>query len=350
MKLAQSEITINQRPAPKVNRYSISIHTFISQPEFQPIMTSILSATNASESEGNGAGKKKKGVFKALKFELQQVKNRWNEEIKLMWTRPPPPWPVRTLRIIPQPKDAEIYDVEELRVRLIINGPDMEQFPLDVEVPQKSLPKKLQSAISETIKKYWKEELAAELSLPEHLRSGWQLEKVFAYAEKSYGSFLRLVPELLEAYFGTNSDGVTIRRFAIVEPVKVDLEAERQKMEEANKKNERPKTAAEIKAIEDGKRLAAERDRQRRIEAARKLEQMKLEAERKKTEAMAARERGDYVPPPKKLSKAELKAQAEYKAKHKRMAKTGPAKKKYDGEGSAVQKAKKGGGKKKKKS
>ena len=74
-----------------------------------------------------------------------------------------------------------------------------------------------------------------------------------------------------------------------------------------------------------------------------------FEAERKKAEAMAARERSDYVPPPKKLSKAELKAQAEYKAKHKRMAKTGPAKKKYDGEGSAVQKAKKGGGKKKKK-
>ena len=115
------------------------------------------------------------------------------------------------------------------------------------------------------------------------------------------------------------------------------------------KEKKRPKTAAEIKAIEDGKRLAAERDRQRRIEAARKLEQMKLEAERKKAEAMAARERSDYVPPPKKLSKAELKAQAEYKAKHKRMAKTGPAKKKYDGEGSAVQKAKKGGGKKKKK-
>ena len=77
-------------------------------------MTSL--ATNAPEGEGSGTGKKKKGVFKALKFELQQVKNRWNEEIKLMWTRPPPPWPVRTLRIIPQPKDAEIYDVEELSV------------------------------------------------------------------------------------------------------------------------------------------------------------------------------------------------------------------------------------------
>ena len=311
-------------------------------------MASVVSANNASEGEQSGQGNKKKGVFKALKFELQQVKNRWNDEIKLMWTRPPPPWPVRALRIIPQPEDADMYDVDELRVRLIITGPDMANFPLDVEVAQKSLPKKLQSAISEAIKKYWKEELAAELSLPEHLRSGWQLEKIFTYAEKHYGNFLRLVPELLEAYFGTNSDGVTIRRFAIVEPVQVDLEAEKQKMEEAKKQKERPKTAAEIKAIEDGKRLAAERDRQRRIEAARKLEQMKLEAERKKTEAMAARDRGDYVPPPKKLSKAELKAQAEYKAKHKRMAKTGPAKKKYDGEGSAVQKAKKGGGKKKK--
>ena len=55
---------------------------------------------------------------------------------------------------------------------------------------------------------------------------------------------------------------------------------------------------------------------------------------------MALREKGVDVSGPKPLSKKELKAQAEYKAKHKRMAKTGPAKKKYDGPGSKVAKSK----------
>ncbi len=309
----------------------------------------MASLATTDTNDGKPKATQKKGVFKALKFEFQQIKSRWDSEIKLMWNRPPPPWPARVLRIIPQTREAEMYDVDELRIRLIINGPNMEELPVEVEVAQKTIPKKLQDAISNNILNKWKEELTNELSLPEHLRSGWQLEKMLTYAEKNFGSFLRLVPEFLEAYFGSNNDGVTIRRFAIIEPVKEDLEAKKRKEEEDRKEKERPKTAAELKAIEDGKRLAAERDRQRRIEAARKLEQKKLEAERKKAEAMALREKGDYVPPPKQKSKKELKAEAEYKAKHKRMAKTGPAKKKFDGEGSKLAKAKGGGGKGKKK-
>ena len=158
-----------------------------------------------------------------------------------------------------------MYDVDELRIRLIINGPNMEELPVEVEVAQKTIPKKLQDAISNNILNKWKEELTNELSLPEQLRSGWQLEKMLTYAEKNFGSFLRLVPEFLEAYFGSNNDGVTIRRFAIIEPVKEDLEAKKRKEEEDRKEKERPKTAAELKAIEDGKRLAAERDRQKGV-------------------------------------------------------------------------------------
>ena len=124
-----------------------------------PTMTSVVSAKNASEGEQSGQDKKKKGVFKALKFELQQVKNRWNDEIKLMWTRPPPPGLCGPCESFHNQKTLAC-DVDELRLRLIITGPDMENFPLDVEVAQKSLPKELQSAISEAIKKYWKEELA----------------------------------------------------------------------------------------------------------------------------------------------------------------------------------------------
>ena len=202
-------------------------------------MASLINTENVENT--NNQKPSKKGVFKALKFEFQQIKSRWGNQIKLMWNRPPPPWPARVLRIIPQTKDAEMYDVDELRIRLIIKGPNMEDLPIEVEVAQKTLPKKLQVAISNNMLEKWKEELANELGLPEHLRSGWQVEKMLAYAESNFGSFLRLVPEFLEAYFGSNDDGVTIRRFAIIEPVNEDINA---KEKEERLEKERPKTAA----------------------------------------------------------------------------------------------------------
>ena len=76
---------------------------------------------------------------------------------------------------------------------------------------------------------------------------------------------LRLVPEFLEAYFGSNNDGVTIRRFAIIEPVKEDLEAKKRKEEEDRKEKERPKTALmyfnktiELWTIDEFSKLAKE--------------------------------------------------------------------------------------------
>ena len=32
-----------------------------------------------------------------------------------------------------------MYDVDELRIRLIINGPNMEELPVEVEVAQKTI-------------------------------------------------------------------------------------------------------------------------------------------------------------------------------------------------------------------
>ena len=88
----------------------------------------MASLATTDTNDGKPKATQKKGVFKALKFEFQQIKSRWDSEIKLMWNRPPPPWPARVLRIIPQTREAEMYDVDELRIRLIINGPNMEEL------------------------------------------------------------------------------------------------------------------------------------------------------------------------------------------------------------------------------
>jgi hypothetical protein len=280
---------------------------------------------------------RKKGAFKDLKFELQQIKTKWGDNLKPMWNKPPPPWPVRALRIIPQPKHAEMYDVDELRVRLIVVGPLMEELPVQVEIAQKSLPAPVRNAISSAIVTKWKNELQNELTLPEHLRTGWQLQQIFEWCEKQYGDFLRLLPGHLEQYFGENNDGVTIRRFAIVEVVAKE-EPKDHDSESSADEDDTKLTAAQLEALELGKEMQRERERERRIEQARVAEQKRLEAERKKQEAMELREKGMFVPKAKPLSKKELKAEAEWKAKHKRMAKTGPAKKKFEGEGHKAKK------------
>lgn len=69
------------------------------------------SSAAAADEGGKGAGgggggklknKKFKGVFKALKGELAQIKERWGANAKIYFKRPPPPWPVKALRILPK--------------------------------------------------------------------------------------------------------------------------------------------------------------------------------------------------------------------------------------------------------
>ena len=88
-----------------------------------------------------------------------------------------------------------------------------------------------------------------------------------------------------------------------------------------------------------------EADRRRRIREARELEQQRLENEKKKEEAMRRRANGEELGR-RQLSKKEKEALRKPK-KGVRQAKTGPRRKKFDGEGSALEKSKSGKSKKK---
>ena len=315
---------------------------------FGSMSSTIFEGGEVAKAEGSSSSEPpvKAGAFKPIKNELQVLKEKWNENFKPVWNRPPPPWPVRALRVIPCPEHADEMDIDELRVRLTIEGPQMDQLPVKVEIPQKSLPAQLQDAIAAAVEKKWRSFLKKQLKLPEADRSGgWQLQKIFEWCEKNYGVLLRTLPECLLKYEGTDRTGMlTIIRYSIVEPPPEGGDDDDDDDDEEDAQVEL--TAAQLEAIEVGKKLQEERERKRRIEQARLNEEKARIAEAKRLEAMELRESGNYVPPPKQLSKKELAEQADWKAKHKRQAKTGPAKKKYDGEGSAVERAKKGEGKK----
>ena len=87
-----------------------------------------------------------------------------------------------------------------------------------------------------------------------------------------------------------------------------------------------------------------EADRRRRIREAREAEELRIINERKKEEAMRRRANGEEIGK-RQMSKKEMEAMRKPK-KGVRQAKTGPRRNKFAGEGSALEKAKKGSKKK----
>lgn len=266
---------------------------------------------------------KKKGVFKALKMEFQNVKTKWGQQIKIFYSKPP--FPARCTRTIPRTQEAQAYDVDELRVRLWFDSPDIEQLPVRVEVDsQKTLPKSLADLIASAIEKHWKKKLTAELELPEHLRTGWLVQTILEWCETKYGKFLQLDPSLLEGYLGFDDQGMTSRRYTILvkETEEVVEEVEEKKVELTKEEIAKNEERARRKALEKQKVDDRERELKR------------VEAGRKRAEAERLREAGVVVV--KALSKADKAAMKV----GKRQAKTGSRRTKYSGPGSAADKAK----------
>jgi hypothetical protein len=288
---------------------------------------------------------KKKGKFKALKSELLEVKEKWGSGIKLFWKTPGPPWPVRVTRIIGRTPEAQAYDVDEIRVRLWMDSPDFEQIPVRVEVDShKTLPKRLANLIAIKILEHWKNELHTEIAMPEHLRSGWLVQNTFDWCEEQFGSFLQLQPSMIESYLGFDDQGMTSRRFTIVESQQLQKEKE--------SAGETKTTVLLDDRTEEQKQKDEERRKRKALErqkaADRERELKRVEAERKKKEAQRLRELGVDPSGFKPLSKAEkAEIEARKRGQGRRTAKTGPRASKYAGPGSALEK--KSGNKKNKK-
>ena len=326
-------------------------------------MASLAEAAAPAAAERDSAGEdddraaaapaafKKKGVFKALRGELQACKKKYGKALRLFWQQPGPPWPARATRTIPRTPLAEAYDVEHIKVRLWFLSPRFEEIPVRVEVdPHKTLPRRLAQTIAGAIQDKWEKGLRAEVDLPEHLRSGsWLVEQIFEWAEKKFHKFLQLEPTLIESYLGFDEAGNTSRRYTLVD--KTEQEEELQDADSDDDDEDAAAGEGKAPAEEDPRereiRLRKEKEKQRKRD--REFEEKRLEKERKKAEAIRLRELGVEDTRPKQLSKKELAAIAKAKGPGVRTAKTGARAHKYMGPGSKADNEKNKGKKNKKK-
>jgi len=242
--------------------------------------------------------------------------------VKLFWKKPPPPWPVRVSHVVSQPAPYA-FDVDEFKVILHVEGPDMSKLPVKVEIKQSDFPDIVCRRIEQEIVEKWKHVISKQL-VGSATRC-WFIERLLQWIDASFGDFLRLVPECVESYMGCDVKGATMRRFTIVAPKKPE--------------DDEPIVEIEVELTEEQKAKQAailERRAQRRREAAHKAA---CEADAKRQNAIRMKELGIDCGGPRVESKKEAEARLAAKRKQGvRLRKTGARATKFAGEGSALAK------------
>lgn len=296
-------------------------------------------------------------AFKELKPELMDLQATWGSQIQA--AKAPKgaegaPFPVKVLLEMEQPPACSNWDVEWLKVLLVIEGPELDcedpaDLPLKVEYPQTDLPSDVRREMAMMTLDQWRATVTAATNAPR-----WRLQETLSWVQTNYDKLLRVIPQCVDWYMGEDQSGISQRRYTITPQVEVVIAPapvikSSQKTDESNNDSDSGELTPEQRAKREAyEAKIAESERLRKIQEQREEEEYKREIARKKEEAMAARERGEVIVKPNQLSKKEL----EEKRKSKqgvRTSKTGSKATKYAGEGSAIEKAKAGGGGGKKK-
>mmetsp|Transcript_2920 Transcript_2920/g.5303 ORF Transcript_2920/g.5303 Transcript_2920/m.5303 type:complete len:301 (+) Transcript_2920:140-1042(+) len=292
-------------------------------------------------------------AFKELKPELMELQTTWGTQIQAAKTpkgTEGAPFPVKVLLEMEQPSTCSNWDVEWLKVLLVVEGPELDcedpaDLPLKVEYPQTDLPSDVRKEMAIMTLEYWREAVAAASDAPR-----WRLQETLSWVQSNFDKLLRVIPQCVDWYMGEDKNGISQRRYTITPQVEVVIASA--PVIKTGKKTDNdsddsdsgevlsPEQRAKKEAYEA---KLAESERLKKIQEQREEEEYKREIARKKEEAMAARERGEVIAKPNQMSKKEL----EEKRKSKqgvRTSKTGSKATKYAGEGSAIEKAKAGGG------
>ena len=194
---------------------------------------------------------------------------------------------------------------------------------MSVVVREKSLPVIIREKIASQVESTWRSELE-RMGPP----NGWLLEHMLEWTESNFLALIKIEPTLIEMYMGVDNEGSPCRRFAIVDPKALEKEEEVPLT---------PEEEAALKAQEELRAANAAAAAERRAERERlREEERQREAERRKYEVMNGL---GEAPAPRKLSKKEMEEMREAKNKQgKRLAKTGPRRRKYDPEAEAAAK------------
>ena len=112
------------------------------------------------------------------------------------------PWPLSLTRIIERPREFDMWDVDELHLRLGVDrakdgsgGMVLRPFA-ELLNHDNSLPPKLVDIISVAVQQKWESLLRKRDATPRRNAKSWAVERVFDWADTQYGKFLRLVPEV----------------------------------------------------------------------------------------------------------------------------------------------------------
>lgn len=204
-------------------------------------------------------------VYKAYGADFVKISNAKKGDKKF-------PWPIAVTRIIERPTEFSEWDVEEINVKLgidLIKQDDKSFMVPLVEIVNTVLPQELIERIAAAVQQKWESLLKKREASPRKNHQSWALERVFDWFDTQYGKFLRLIPDVVESYLGTNVQGQSQRRYLIqaitevqaqVEEISEEerLERQRKAIENFIASQER-KIDRELAAEAEKERLGAER-------------------------------------------------------------------------------------------
>ena len=315
---------------------------------------------------------------KALTAEVVAVKTRWASEIKLQKApkdAPGAPLPLCVARTISRPDAASAFDVDELTIKMWIDGlelgapkpapaavdisdegssaapaasaPPSDGLPVRVELADGNVPGVLQQKIAAKVRDRWAAELRARGA-----SNSWFLEKLLAWAEGAFAELLQLEPSLVETYEGCDDEGRTIRRYAIAEPPPPpppapeggsDDDEDDSDEDYSSSDDDEADGADAVEAKLKKMGLDPEKERQMRIKMKAEEEAARLYKEQRRKEAEEMRQRGEEAPKRHgKKEQEEARKQKEAK-KGARLRKAGPKHNKFDAEAAGAKKNKKNG-------
>lgn len=168
------------------------------------------------------------------------------------------PFPVCCTRYTAQPEHANMWDCEELPVRLVIRSADAAACPVEVEVPP-FFPGELSQEIEKAVEAEWKKQLSKKKKA-----KTWMVEGILDWIEAKFGDLLRLVPAYVDHYVGCDDMGASMRRYTLVGPAPEEDEEEEDVDEEEQERRVQEYLEREAARVEAELEAKFEADVERR--------------------------------------------------------------------------------------
>jgi len=262
----------------------------------------------------------------SLQNELKAAKEKW-DDVKLGKAKKEAatfPYPVWCSHSVQQPPAAKAFDVLEIPVKLSVNGlgEDGKSADVSVEVKSAEIPDVLGEKIAAAVLEKWKKKQGKK-------DAPWAISVIFEWVETNFTKMLLLDPDCVGDYEGCDENGATMRRYAIAPP-RAPVEEESEEEEDSEVDEE-----AEAEMLRKYQELLRELDEPSGGGGKKKLSPEEIEAKKRE-----ASEMGEKAKQMSKSERAEMNKSRKEKS-GSRMAKTGPAAKKFEGDGATSKEDKK---------